>query len=60
MARSRNIRIYGKQRKELDADLMVQILIMLGHELEEREKNNRDTGDARPAGSSEQAEEDWS
>jgi hypothetical protein len=38
VGRQKNIRIYGKQRKKLDADLMVQILIMLGHEFEKREK----------------------
>lgn len=37
MAASRRVRIYGKQRKELDADVMVQVLILLGYELDKQE-----------------------
>lgn len=33
MAKERTIRIWGKQREDIDADLMTQIVIMLGRQL---------------------------
>jgi hypothetical protein len=33
MTKERNIRIWGKQREDIDADLMAQIVIMLGRQL---------------------------
>lgn len=33
MAQERNVRIWGKQRDDIDVDLMVQIVIMLGRQL---------------------------
>lgn len=40
------IRITGKQRREVDADLIVQAVIALGHQLAEEEKaaNNSKAG----------------
>jgi hypothetical protein len=33
MTKERNIRIWGKQREDINADLMAQIVIMLGRQL---------------------------
>jgi len=33
MTKERTIRIWGKQREDIDADLMAQIVIMLGRQL---------------------------
>lgn len=33
MVKERNIRIWGKQHKDIDVDLMTQIVIMLGRQL---------------------------
>lgn len=43
MAASRRVRIYGSQRSELDVDVMVQVLILLGQELEQRTHQERST-----------------
>ena len=33
MAQERDIRIWGKQREDIDVDLMAQIVIMLGRQI---------------------------
>jgi hypothetical protein len=45
-AKPKKIRITGAQREELDVDVVVQVLIMLGRELWEAEQQERDP--ARP------------
>jgi hypothetical protein len=40
LAASRRVRIYGTQRSELDVDVMVQVLILLGRELEQRARQD--------------------
>ena len=53
MASSRKVRIYGKQRRELDIALMVQVLIMLGRELHQRQQE--EAGSQAAAGSGQPA-----
>jgi hypothetical protein len=55
LAASRQVRIYGSQRSELDVDVMVQVLILLGRELEQRARQDcpvqgtQDEGETRDA-----------
>jgi hypothetical protein len=41
------IRITGKQRREVDIDLIVQAVIALGHQLAEEEQGGDDSVEAR-------------
>jgi hypothetical protein len=38
------VKAYGEQHDQIDADLMVQLVIMLGHQLAEEADNNENEG----------------
>lgn len=52
MAKEYRIRIRGKQREQIDADLMTQLVVMLGRQLaqeaQEREARKRPRGESEP------------
>jgi hypothetical protein len=53
MAKQYRIRVRGKQREQIDADLMAQLVVMMGNELAERArkdaKNQSDNDDTSTA-----------
>lgn len=51
MDQKRQIRIWGKQRENIDVDLMTQIVIMLGRQLAEEAANSAlvDGSEAKPS-----------
>lgn len=48
MVQERNIRIWGKQRDDIDVDLMAQIVIMLGRQLAQ-EAEVADSSEPKPS-----------